>query len=205
MSRILLIDAHPKHTSLCAALAAAYAKGASEQGGVAVRTLALRDMQFDPILRVGYDERQALEPDLKAAQAAIEEASHLVIVTPLWWGSVPALLKGFFDRTLEKHWAYRYTEKGLPEGLLAGRSARVIMTTDSPGWYLRWLQGNPTQNQLVRSTLKFCGFKPVGFTRIGPVHNSTPEMRARWLTDVSRVAEKDARQLPPTKISPAKA
>ncbi|GAA6141265.1 NAD(P)H-dependent oxidoreductase [Hydrogenophaga sp. 5NK40-0174] len=205
MSRILLIDAHPQATSLCAALAHSYAQGASERGGVTVRTLALRDMQFDPILRVGYDDRQALEPDLQMAQAAIEAADHVVIVTPLWWGSVPALLKGFFDRTLEKGWAYRYTEKGMPEGLLAGRSARVVMTSDSPGWYLRLFQGNPTQNQLVRSTLKFCGFKPVGFTRIGPVHSSTQEQRARWLQEVERVAEKDARQLQPTSARTANA
>lgn len=192
MSDILLIDGHPNPQSLCAGLAEAYAKGVRVQG-LAVRTLSLRELSFDPVLRVGYHEQQKLEPDLLDAQAAINGAQHVVLVTPLWWGSVPALLKGFIDRTLERGWAYRYKDNGMPEGLLAGRSARVIMTTDSPGWYLRLLQGSPTERQLVRSTLKFCGFKPVAFTRIGPVHSSDEMKRQKWLTQVQDLGQKDAR------------
>ncbi|MCB2035234.1 MAG: NAD(P)H-dependent oxidoreductase, partial [Ottowia sp.] len=113
-------------------------------------------------------------------------------VTPLWWGSVPALLKGFFDRTLQRGWAYRYKPNGMPEGLLAGRSARVLLTTDSPGWYLRLVQGSPTERQLVRSTLRFCGLKPVRVTRFGPVHNSQPADRARWLEQAAALGGTDA-------------
>lgn len=103
--------------------------------------LALRDLRFDPILHLGYHGQQPLEPDLHEAQEAIAAARRPVVVTPIWWGSMPALLKGFFDRVLERGWAFRYLPNGMPEGLLAGRSARVIMTTDSPGYYLRFVQG----------------------------------------------------------------
>jgi putative NADPH-quinone reductase len=155
----------------------------------------LRDLSFDVILHQGYQAKQALEPDLLKAQAMIQASRHLVVVTPVWWGSMPALLKGFLDRTMERGWAFRYGSNGLPEGLLAGRSARLIVSTDSPLWYLRWIQGDPTVRSLVRSTLKFCGFKPVAITRIGPVHGSDDKKREQWLEKVSQTGQADARRL----------
>lgn len=194
MSSLLLIDGHPDPASLCAALASRYAQGARE-AGVEVDLMSLRQLRFDPVLRFGLRGGQLLEPDLEQAQRRIERCGHLCLVTPLWWGSVPALLKGFFDRTLERGWAYRYSERGIPQALLKGRSARVLMTADSPGWYLRLLQGSPTERQLVRSTLKYCGFRPVDFVRYGPVHGSDADRRARWLDDAGKRGAADARRL----------
>ncbi|WP_372656490.1 NAD(P)H-dependent oxidoreductase [Hydrogenophaga sp.] len=191
MSRILVIDGHPNSQSLCAALAEHYAERA-RAAGAQVEVLCLRDLAFDPVLRPGAGALPVLEPDLLRAQALIRDSGHICVVAPVWWGSVPALLKGFFDRTLEKGWAYRYHANGIPEGLLKGRRARVLMTTDSPGWYLRWLQGNPTANQLVHSTLKFCGLKPVTLSRFGPVHSSTPALRQRWLVQAGEAGAADA-------------
>lgn len=203
MADVLIIDGHPDPGSLCAALALSHAEGL-RAGGASAEVLALRAMAFDPILRVGYHEHQTLEPDLQRAQLLIAQARRIVVVVPVWWGSMPALLKGFLDRTLERGWAFRYSPKGMPEGLLAGRSARVIMTTDSPGWYLRFIQGDPTARSLVRSTLKFCGLKPVDMTRIGPVHTSRPEQRQRWLARVSEQGQADAGRLPhPNAVRPA--
>lgn len=194
MADVLVIDGHPDAQSLCAALAQRHAEGLRD-GGATVEVLALRESAFDPILRVGYRERQPLEPDLQHAQAAILACRRLVVVTPIWWGSVPALLKGFFDRALERGWAYRYRANGRPEGLLAGRSARAIITTDSPGWYLRWVQGSPTERALVRSTLRFCGLKPVDVTRLGPVHGASPARCGQWLEQVAAQGRADARRL----------
>ncbi|HOV18163.1 MAG TPA: NAD(P)H-dependent oxidoreductase [Ottowia sp.] len=191
MAAILVIDAHPNADSLCSALARRYVEGA-RQAGADVQVLTLRELRFDPVLHKGYQGDQPLEPDLQRAQAMILDCEHLCLVTPLWWGSVPALLKGFFDRTLQRGWAFRYLDSGNPLGLLAGRSARVLLTTDSPGWYLRWLQGDPTVKQLVRSTLRFCGFKPVRATRFGPVRVSTPQARSGWLQQAADTGAQDA-------------
>ena len=192
MPDILVIDAHPNGDSLCAALAARYAHGA-HASGADVDMMVLRELAFDPILHAGLRAKQPLEPDLAAAQRRLEAAGHVCLITPLWWGSVPALLKGFCDRVLERGWAYRYDERGMPHGLLKGRSARVLLTTDSPGWYLWLLQGNPAQRQLVRSTLRFCGYKPVRLDRFGPVHASTPARRMRWLERAQQRGAEDAR------------
>ncbi|MCH1866306.1 NAD(P)H-dependent oxidoreductase [Nocardioides sp. CFH 31398] len=191
MSHVLVVDGHPGRDSLCASLAASYAAGARETGAD-VTVLALRDLSFDPDLHTGRRVAQALEPDLVRAQRALVDADHVVVVTPVWWGSVPALLKGFLDRTLESGWAYRYRDNGLPQGLLAGRTARVVVTTDSPGWWLRVLMGDTTVRQLVRSTLRFCGLRKVRTTRIGAVHGSDETRRAAWLEEVAGLGRRDA-------------
>ena len=194
MSQLLIIDGHPNPDSLCAELARRYVQAAQE-AGAKVQLLAIRDLSFDPVLHLGYQDRQPLEPDLTQAQAAILACKHLTLVTPVWWGSMPALLKGFLDRTLERGWAFRYAENGLPQGLLRGRSAHLVVTTDSPLWYLRWIQGDPTVRSLVRSTLRFCGFAPVGLTRFGPVHHSTPQVRDRWFAQMSKLGALHASRL----------
>ncbi len=109
------------------------------------------------------------------------DADHVVVVTPVWWGTTPALLKGFLDQTLNRGWAFRYTQRGIPQGLLAGRSAQVLVTSDSPRWYLRMVAGDTTVRALVRATLRFCGLGPVRVTRFTSVHRSSPAMRQAWL------------------------
>ena len=133
--RVLVILGHPGTHSFCSALADSYiaaAKDASHD----VRVMRLGDLRFDPVLREGYQQVQALEPDLLQAQANIHWAEHLVLVYPIWWGGIPALLKGFFDRILLPGFAFQYREgKAFPAKLLKGRSAHLLVTMDTPPWY----------------------------------------------------------------------
>lgn len=186
----LVIDGHPNPDSLCAGIAQSYADG---HGDAVV--LAVRDLSFDQNLRLGYTRRQDLEPDLERAWEQILAADHVVVVAPIWWGSVPALLKGFFDRLLLPRRAYRTKANGLPEGLLAGRTGRLIVTTDSPWWYLP-LVGDTTVRQVRRTTLEFCGIKPVRVNRLGPVKGSTDERRRGWLDKATRLGHADAARRP---------
>ena len=187
MSQTLVLDAHPNPASLCAALAETYA-GAHP----AARLIALRDLDFDLHMRHGYTRRMEIEPDLAAARAAVREAAHLVVVTPVWWRSVPALLKGFFDRALLPQEEYRYRDNGFPQGLLAGRTARVVATADTPA-ALSWLLPDTRLRTLRRGTLGFCGIKPRRFDYLAPVSHSTPEQRQAWLERMVTAARDDAR------------
>ena len=117
MTRTLVIDGHPDPESLTAALARAYVAGAGDDAVA----LTLRDLDIDPFLHAGYRAGQAVEPDLARAREPDRWSEHITVLTPVWWGSAPALLKGFFDRALVIGWAFRYRENGRPEGLLAGR------------------------------------------------------------------------------------
>ena len=180
-TRILLLLAHPAPSSLCHALAESYRKGA-EAAGHEVRFLSLGELAFDPILHDGYNTIQPLEPDLVAAQEAITWAQHLVFVYPNWWGTMPALLKGFFDRVFLPGFAFRYRDDSpFWDRLLTGRSAHLLVTMDTPPWYYRWVFRMPGHNQMKRAILEFSGIKPVKITSFGPVRHATPERREKWL------------------------
>jgi len=179
--RILLILGTPKRDSLCHALAEAYSSGARGQGHV-VRQLRLGELQFDPILREGFGQQQTLEPDLLEAQRQIHWAEHLVFVYPVWWGGVPALLKGFFDRTFLPGFAFKYRNRSqLWDKLLSGRTADLLVTLDTPPWYFRWIYGAPAHRQMVRTILGFCGIKTRRLTEFAPVRPSSEEQRQGWL------------------------
>lgn len=187
MTRTLVLDGHPDPHSLTAALAREYVAGAGDDAVL----LSLRDLAIDPFLHQGYRPGQAVEPDLVRARELIEWSEHITVLTPIWWGSVPALLKGFLDRTLVIGWAFRYRDNGRPEGLLAGRTGRVIVTSDSPRWYLP-LVGDTTVKQLKGRTLEFCGLSPVRVTRFTDVRNASDERRATWLEDARTLGHTDA-------------
>lgn len=185
--RIAVIVGHPAADSLCGELADSYA-AAAIAAGHEVRVLRLAQLSFDPLLHAGYRQTQPLEADLQAAQASVLWAEHLVFAYPIWWGSVPALLKGFLDRILLPGFAFRYAGKNFPEQLLRGRSAQLLVTMDTPPWYFRWMQRMPGIVQMKKTTLEFCGIAPVKVATFGPVISSTPAQRTVWLAKAARLA-----------------
>ncbi len=185
MPSALVIDGHPDARSLTAELARRYAAAHGD-----ARVIALRDLDFDPSLRFGYRERMTLEPDLVDAKAALHEAATVVVFTPLWWGSVPALLKGFFDRALLPQQEYRYSRLGLPEGLLDAAHGRLFLLADTP-WYFTPLTGLPAQTHVARGTMKFCGIRSVRTQRMLGVKDASPARVASWLDRAADLGRRD--------------
>ncbi|WP_375001834.1 NAD(P)H-dependent oxidoreductase [Aeromicrobium sp. CTD01-1L150] len=195
MSAVLVLDGHPNPDSLSAAIARTYADRCAD-----ARLLAVRDLDFDGHMRFGYTQQMPIEPDLAKARRAIREAQHLVVTTPVWWRSTPAMLKGFLDRALLPKEDYQYTKRGLPEGLLTGRSARVFITADTPR-ALQPMMPDSRLRSLTHGTLAFCGFKPVRVTRFAPVKGSTAQRREEWIATVRRLADEDTIRL--TQLAPS--
>ena len=188
--RILVILGHPATTSFCAALAETYTHSA-KNAGHEVRVLRLGELDFDPILHNGYTQIQALEPDLLSAQADILWATHLTFVFPIWWGGIPALLKGFIDRIFLPGFAFKYRAgKAFPDKLLAGKTAHLLVALDTPPWYYRWFYRMPGVHQMRKTTLAFCGIKPTQTLLLGPVLGSTPAQRDKWLTQAGALVGK---------------
>jgi NAD(P)H dehydrogenase (quinone) len=183
---ILLILGSPKQNSLCHALAEAYALGARREGHI-VRLLKLGELEFDPVLHEGYDQSQLLEPDLIDAQRQIHWAEHLVFVYPVWWGGLPALLKGFLDRTLLPGFAFRHRGLHGWDKLLIGRSADLLVSLDNKPKLQRWLLGAPAHRQMVHHTLGLCGIKTRRLTEFGPVRSCNEEQRQDWLRKAERL------------------
>lgn len=192
MKKILIINGHPNKDSLCTSLAMQYKSGA-ETSGADCKIIHLADMQFDPILHKGFSEIQELEPDLEQVQKEILWADHIVLVFPNWWGTYPALLKGFFDRIILPGFAFKYHEgKAIPEKLLKGKTARLITTMDTPGWYYRWIYKSVGTRAVKKNVLEFCGIGPVKSTYFRTVRDSSEGKRAQWLVEAELLGKQQA-------------
>lgn len=185
--RIYVLFAHPELDSFNGHLADAYCSAATRRGDE-VRRQNLFELKFDPILRHGYRRVQPIENDLISAQANLDWCQHFALFYPVWWGNVPGLLKGFFDRALYSEITYRYdvTDPSWSK-LLAGRSADVVTTSDAPAAWLRRQYRDSDINAVCRATLEFCGMKPVRVTRVAGVKDLSPGERERWLLRVTKL------------------
>jgi len=198
--RILVIVGNPARKSYDDALADAYVAGARAVGA-GTRMLRLRELTFDPILHEGYRQIQELESDLRWAQADLLWSQHLVIVYPVWWGSVPALLKGFLDRVFHPGFAYRpHDNDPFFDKLLTGRSGHLVATSDAPALWVRLAYRNCDATMMRRAVLQFCGIAPVGLTRIGKIRGSTPEYRAGWLERLRKLGARQGAPLSPAPL-----
>lgn len=185
--KILIINGHPDKKSYNNALAASYKTGAMNSGA-AVIEIVISELEFNPNLEFGYRKRTELEPDLLKAQEHIKWADHIVWVYPVWWGGLPAMLKGFIDRVLLPGFAFKKREGSIWwDKYLIGKSSRIICTMDQPTWFYRWINGRPSHIAMKKLTMNFIGIKKVRITSIGPLRLSKESFRTKWLSKVEKL------------------
>jgi putative NADPH-quinone reductase len=187
---IAIIQGHPdpKEDRFCHALANAYTKGA-EEAGHEVETIPVGKLDF-PILRTKEDfETGTVLPSIQQSQAAISKADHPVIFYPLWLGTMPALLKAFFEQVFRYGFALG-KEGRMPEGLLKGKTARIVVTMGMPAIIYRWYFGAHSLKSLERNILKLSGISPIKESLIGMVDESDNKNRRKWLEKMSSLGQK---------------
>lgn len=189
---VLVVLGHPRRESLCGSLAGAYVEGAEAAEGVAVETLVLAEMEFEQDVETVEPVDQEFESDLQLARDRIRWADHLAFVYPNWWGTMPARLKGFFDRTFTSGFAFSFYDEDEGSGheeLLDETTAELLVTMDMPAWVYKWVYRQPGTNAMKRATLGFAGIETTRVTYFGPVEDSTPAEREQWLADATGLGE----------------
>jgi len=190
MKKILVILAHPDEDSFSGSVAERYLAGA-KFAGHEVELIKLGELKFDPILYKGYKEIQELEPDLKLAQKKIKWADHLVWIFPNWWGSFPAILKGFIDRVMLPGFAFKYKKNSLlPEQFLKNKSARIIVVMDSPIFIYNFYLCSAGVKIIKKGVLKFCGISPVKTTKITRLFKKTNKQKEKILQKIEKMGKR---------------
>jgi NAD(P)H dehydrogenase (quinone) len=190
MKKVLVINGHPDKESFCYALAERYKKGA-DAAGAECKLVHLIDLKFNPILTFGYRKISELEPDLLKMQQEITAADHLVFVYPNWWSTLPALLKGFIDRVFVPTFAFKYRPNSpFWDKLLKGKTARLIVTMDTPQWYYWLINKNAGHNAMKVGILEFSGIKPVKISSFAIIKSSNATKRNKWLDNVETLGKK---------------
>jgi NAD(P)H dehydrogenase (quinone) len=188
----ILIGHQDQDPTLTSEMALLY-ETAAKKAGHEVHKLNLADLKFDPILHKGYKAIQALEPDLKKIQEEILWCEHFVLLYPNWWCTMPALLKGMFDRMWLPGFAFnmRKNKQGIPvlgwKKRLKGKTARVIVLSGTHPFFI-WLLFGDYTNEIKMGILWFAGFK-VRSTLLGPSETAPEWKRNEWRRRIARLGK----------------
>lgn len=160
--KTLIVLAHPNAKSFNSAVVDKIEETLKNKGEeVVVRELY--KMKFEPVLTwQEMDEQRSgtIKEDILAEQKLIDECEHLIFVYPLWWTSLPAILKGYIDRVFAYGYAYAFSEDGNVQGLLKGKKATLITTYGTP----KEIYDTSGMNDAIRKTVdtgifEFCGME----------------------------------------------
>jgi putative NADPH-quinone reductase len=189
MKKILVLLGNPDANSFSGAVADKYQQ-AAEAEGHEVRRMNLGELSFNPILHRGYKEIQALEPDLVALQDNWRWADHTVIVYPNWWNTMPAILKGMFDRMWLPGFAFNFDKERNHKLIkrLEGKTARVIIIAGTHSPFSTWWKFGDYTNEIQHGILEFAGIK-TKVTAFGPVDRSPEKLLQKWLGKVESLGK----------------
>lgn len=187
--KIVVLLGNPDSDTYSGAVADTY-QAHAEEAGHEVARFNIGDMQFDPILHKGYKEIQPLEEDLLNLQQAIREAEHLVIVYPNWWCTMPAILKGLFDRMWLPGFAFNFNkETKRIEKHLTGKTARVIVVAGTHSPFMTWWNFGDYTNEIQHGILGFAGIR-TAVTAYGPCEKVDAAQHDKWLSQVATMGKK---------------
>ena len=190
----LIITAHPSSKGFTHKIAKTFKK-ASEAKGNEVETMNLYHKKYAQDF-LAFEELSDLWAEDKVRdriQKKMSEADEYILIFPIWWGSMPAIMKNFFDTNFSYGFAFRYHSGGKVDKLLLGKTAKVFATCDAPGFIyklfpfamrLKWYM-----NMYI---LWFCGIKIVDFQIFDTMWKSRkdPSIREKMLEKIKNIAQK---------------
>jgi NAD(P)H dehydrogenase (quinone) len=155
--KTLIIYAHPdndSHSKITLQLVKEKLESKKEKYEI----LDLYAMNFNPVLSKEEIYSKTIMPDVTLIRQKIDESNHLIFIYPIWWNTMPAILKGFIDRVFSAGYAFQYYN-GIPKGLLVGKNATIFVSTGSNKLITFLFLGNRFKKAMVKDILGFCGIK----------------------------------------------
>jgi len=182
--KVLVIYAHPNPESFTHAVLEQLQRGLTEARHD-IQTIDLYQEAFDPVLVIDSTRRRRdliHDAYTERYRRLLVEADQLIFVYPIWWHSMPAMMRGFIERTFVSGLAYTYKgrspNKLLPTGLLSGRSVWCIYTLDAPK-LVAWL--DPGWLSIKYSIFWYCGLRKIRRDYMPGLKRTTLEQRRDWL------------------------
>ncbi|MCX4332314.1 MAG: NAD(P)H-dependent oxidoreductase [Paramuribaculum sp.] len=180
---ITIVYCHPYDKSFNHAILNAVTKELTDNGRD-YQVINLYNEHFDPVLGVNdlavYSQGKTLDEQVKHYDEMLQRTSEIVFIFPIWWGMMPAMLKGFFDRTFLKGIIYDTTPEGALMPCLDIRRTTVITTSEEDSAIIEpFIEGY--FKPLVLETV---GMNEVTWFNCDHISSGTAEHRSEFLTEV---------------------
>ena len=184
--KYLVIYAHPNPQSFNHAVKEVIVEELKRAG----KEVAVRDLyalNFNPSLK--KEDFTALEKgvvleDVMTEQNFIQSADIMVVIFPLWWVGMPAMLKGYIDRVFTEGVAYRITDDNIT-GLLNSKKVLLITTTGAPQEMYEETGMFRSMGQTIDDGIfRFCGMEVIEHKYLTAIPYVTVEDRKKMLEDL---------------------
>jgi len=186
--KILVVNGHPDSKSYVSALFKKYVDNLDKKKHE-IRTLDLGKMKFDPVLRFGYREFMKPDKEIEYSQECVKWADHIIFFYPIWWETVPSLLKGWFERVLTPGVAFNVDGYRSIKHL-KGKTVYLVYTSLGPVFYQIFM-GN-LEIKVMKRILNYSGLKIIKIDRIGNTVGkyASPKKREKFLQKIGDRAKK---------------
>lgn len=157
---ILVVTAHPDTDSLTHQAARRLQQLLGDESVIAHLAQEDFDPRFTPGDRQDYLVRGASDLAVSAEQARVDHAEHLVLVFPVFWWSLPALLKGWFDRVFIAGWAFDYDDHDRLIPRLERLTTHLLPIVGTPAEsFARHGYAQAFRTQIEHGIIDFCGMR----------------------------------------------
>ena len=191
--KTLIVYNHPYDGSFCHAILENVKAGMAESGNE-VDVIELDKDEFDPVMRgkdlLAFKNHEVVDEKAIEYTKRLKEADHLIMIFPIWWELMPAMMKGFVDKVVFPGSVYNYTKSGMGMVSLLDKlkSTTIITTMNTPGFLYQLKFGNAIKKALINGTFKKMGFKNVKWISFNMVKFSSDKTREKWLAKVKKMA-----------------
>lgn len=193
--KTLIVFYHPYKGSYCNSILKAVKTGL-KKGGHPCKVINLDKDAFDPVMhmkdlkvfpalgRGDTDALDELDPIVLRYKKKLEWAERLILIFPIWWMSVPAMIKGFVDKVIFPGVAYEMDGAKLKSRLKNLKQVTVISTMNTPADIYRDVFGNSIEGSLIKGTFNQIGIHDAKWISLNMVKQVGPEVRAQWLDEL---------------------
>lgn len=193
--KTLIVFYHPYKGSYCRAILGAVQEGL-KRGGHPHKTIDLLRDAFDPVMyekdleafavygRTGDITDSNVDPIVLHYKKKLEWAERIVMIFPIWWMNMPAMMKGFVDKVIFPGVAYNMEGQQLVSRLHSLKEVTVISTMNTPADVYRDRFNNSLEGSLIKGTFNQIGIHDVEWISINMVKQSGQEKREIWLQEL---------------------
>ena len=193
--KTLIVYNHPHEGSYCSAIREAVKNGVKTAGDEC-KVINLDKDGFDPVMkekdlgafvkagRLGEEGLADIDPIIFKYKKKLEWAEHLVLIFPIWWMTMPALMKGFVDKVIFPSIAYNMENGKLKSRLKDLKQVTVITTMNTPADIYKEYFGNSIEGSLIKGTFNQIGIHDIRWISLNMVKQSGDEKRWLWLDEI---------------------